>query len=229
MAVARNATIQFQGGAIKICYFDSMKLVTAFLLSLVLVIISACDCSRKTWDCPGFDSPELSGWFPYGNTGLLVYQNNTGQRDSVHLNNLETTTPYTTTGTSRYCSAQRHLESTEKMPNGDLKMAVRLTKSENSGNFTNSGLITLHNYMAVEFQNVTATTLGTARFNYSTPMTIQYFSTLNIGSRTFNDAAVASRDTVSDKSAGIYKLYIAKNQGVVGYEELPSRSLYVLQ
>jgi hypothetical protein len=206
-----------------------MKLIASSLLLVIAIIITACDCSRKTWECPGFDSPELSGWFSYANSNLLIYQNNTGQRDTVHLNLWETTMPYSASGTSRYCSANRHLESTDRMPNGDLKMAVRMTKSENSGNFTNSALITIHNYMPVDFQNVTTTSLGTAKFNYSTAMTIQYVPVLNIGTRTFNDGAIVSRDTATDKSTGIYKLFIAKNQGVVGYEELPARSLFVLQ
>jgi hypothetical protein len=206
-----------------------MKLIASIILVAIAIFVGSCDCSRKTWDCPGFDSPELSGWFPYSNSNLMIYQNNTGQRDTVHLNLWEMTAPYSTSGSSRFCSAQRHLESTERMPNGDLKMAIRLNKSENSGNFTNSALITLHNYVAVEFQNATSTSLGEARFNYSTSMAIQYVPVLNIGSRSFNDAAIVSRDTNTNKSAGIYKLYIAKNQGIVGYEEIPSRSLFVLQ
>jgi hypothetical protein len=206
-----------------------MKWLASLYLSVIAISFTGCDCSKKSWDCPGFDSPELSGWFSYGNTNLLVFQNSTGQRDTIHLNHLETTAPYSTSGNRRFCSAVRQLESTDRMPNGDVKMAVRLTKSENSGYFTNSALITLHNYMPVMVQNATGNSLGSIRFNNSASMNVQYLPVINLGGRSFNDAVVASRDTGTDKSAGIYKIYIAKNQGVVGYEELPARSLFVLQ
>jgi hypothetical protein len=206
-----------------------MKWLASLCLSVIAISLTACDCSRKSWECPGFDSPELSGWFNYGNTNFLVFQNNTGQRDTIHLNHLETTAPYSASGTTRNCSAIRELESSERMPNGDIKMSVRLSKWENSGGFSNSALFTLHNYMPVGFTNVTSTSLGMVRFNYSTTMNVQYLPVINLGGRSFNDAAIVSRDTVIDKTAGIYKLYISKNQGVVGYEELPARSLYILQ
>jgi hypothetical protein len=228
MAVARNAAIQFQGGAIKICYFDSMKLVTAFLLSLVLVIISACDCSRKTWDCPGYSSPELDAWFPYSDSILLVFDNGSGSRDTIHLKKTEVSAPYSITARTKNCMATKRFISTENLPSGFKKLSIQLERRD-PGFVMHNALISLKTDASTNFEGVTANTLGSARYNYSIPVAIQYFPTVNLSGKNFSNVAQAFRDTTNVKRPGIYKIYIAKNAGIVGYEEFPSRSLFVLQ
>ena len=63
-----------------------------------------------------------------------------------------------------------------------------------------------------------------------TPFDSNYYPSLNIGGKTLSSVRLITKDTAgNNKIAGPYKIFIAKNVGIVAYEIYPDLELRVKQ
>jgi hypothetical protein len=205
-----------------------MKLLASILLFASATWFTSCKCSYKTYDCPAFNSAALSGWFPYGDITTLIFENGSGQRDSIYLKNTMTTEAHTITARSRSCYASKTFTSTENPTAGFKKLSIGLIRTE-ADNIMDEATVSVKADASFNFRGVTVNELGTANFKYSVPVSIQYLPSVSLSGKTFTNVAISYRDTTNSKLSGVYKLYIAKNTGLVAYEDFPSRTLWVLQ
>jgi hypothetical protein len=81
--------------------------------------------------------------------------------------------------------------------------------------------------------NVLAEMISDADFQQITysglPATKAQFSSITLGTRNYANVLAAYRDTTVNKQPGIYQIYFAKNVGLIGYAEYPSKKLWVKQ
>jgi hypothetical protein len=205
-----------------------MKVIYAFTVFVFVYSFYGCKCSEKTIDCPAYNSPELDSWFPYGTNTTLVFNNGAGSTDSFNLKS-NSTTPYSFSGTSLSCSAAKNVNSDELTIANKRKLSISLIKNQSPDKPSQRAFVQIKS-SEFYFEDVTANTFGSAGYGAGeVPVTLQYYASLQLGSRNFTEVNRVTRDTSGNKTAGIYQLYIGKNKGIVAYEEFPSKTLWLLQ
>lgn len=55
----------------------------------------------------------------------------------------------------------------------------------------------------------------------------QYFDNITLNGTSYSNVQMITRDTITDKGADIYKVFIAKKIGLLAYEEFPSLALWI--
>ena len=60
-------------------------------------------------------------------------------------------------------------------------------------------------------------------------LSVQLLPAFTIGNRTYSNVVEATGDTTNIKLTGLYKLYYAKDEGLVSYSEYPSLQTRVKQ
>jgi hypothetical protein len=197
-----------------------------FLFTILIFTQLSCgNCSKKI-DCPGYKDDTLDSWFPYGSMQRLIFESNTNQRDTFSLRNTETTAPYqaTSAALSRvYCEGRKTFQSLELDTLKHNKMTVDL----NSVDQNRIASFTISSY-SISIYGMQANGLGqvSAGGRYLLP---QILPSLTLGNKTYTYIIEAIGDTVNSKLAGIYKLYYAQGEGLVGYSDYPSLTTWIKQ
>jgi hypothetical protein len=200
--------------------------IYSLIVSIQVMIYTSCGICSKKIDCAGFDDKELTAWFPYSDGELLIFRNNVNEQQSFTLKNTYTSQPYQGTGgfsNTLRCSAERDFESIEKDSSGRTKFLLNLQVSSN----TRSGLMNI-NQTPIYFNNLTDTCFLQVIIT-STITRQEKLTSFNTGSNSFTNVTVATADTNSTKTQGIYKLYFSKNVGLIAYSEYPSLKTWIKQ
>ena len=201
--------------------------ITRTAALIIAIYFISCKCSTKTIDCPGFEGTELKEWFNYSDNQALTFKTSAGEQQVLQLMNTFTTAPYQATGSWQNtitCESQQFFESLEKDSLSFPKLKVNLYEG---ANFPGSADITLAKTF-INFQMVTKDSVTSIIFGNSITM-VQRSTSLQLDNKTFADVYEARRDTTDNKNAGVYKVYIARQQGLVAYGEYPSLKLWVKQ
>ncbi len=61
------------------------------------------------------------------------------------------------------------------------------------------------------------------------PVKSAYFNSLTLNGKNFSNVQLIEKDTTGFKTPGLYKIWLAKNTGAIGYEEYPSLTRWVKQ
>ena len=197
------------------------------LISVACLLLSCGSCSKKA-DCPGYKDTMLDNLFPYTNNQRLLFKNNVAETVFFTLRNTETTQPYEATSGGVFspgpvCEARKVFESDERDSGGQKLFSLML-----SGNsYQHSADLRLKQNNLSFFAYTDTAFAGIAINNVNT--TLKRFPTAQIGTRNFIDVTIATRDTSSLKTTGIFEIYYAKGEGLVGYAEYPSLKTWVKQ
>ena len=203
-----------------------VKTVIPVISFVYLLLIAACNgsetCSKKV-NCPGFDNKELTIWLPYKDNEQLVFASNRATYDTFHLKNSETSAPYETStgsfGGSDQCSAYKTFQSIETDKETQNRLYIQLhtetpffttTASKNANINLDGNTIDLTDLKIDGFSEIRINNKSTR---------LQLLDNVTINNKTYPNVQVAMRDTISDKSPGIYEVYISKRNGIVAYRD----------
>jgi hypothetical protein len=200
--------------------------ITKTAALLTAFYFSSCKCSEKTIDCPGFDGKDLKEWFTYSDNQQIRFRTSAGNQEIFNLKNTSTTQPYQATGSWQNtvsCGAEQVFESVEK-DSFNAKFRVVLTEADNmvgnaSINVFKSNIV---------FEQFTKDSVGSAIIDYLKTYLL-FNNSVMLDNKTFSNVYEARRDTTDTKKPGIYKAYIAKQQGLVAFVEYPSLKVWVKQ
>ena len=83
----------------------------------------------------------------------------------------------------------------------------------------------------VQFQTLGLNDSGLVINNYlsSNKLKATYYDTYNFNGTNYNTLQVIETDTTTSKKNTIYKIWLAKNEGIVGYESYPSLERWAKQ
>ncbi|HEX7844259.1 MAG TPA: hypothetical protein VF476_00585 [Chitinophagaceae bacterium] len=211
-----------------------MRVAVLFcFIILVILFQSSCDvCSCKKVPCPAFDNAEFTAWFPYNSNSTILFKNNTGVADTLSI--------YSVNKSSSY-EARKGCYHGDKGCNTDGSIYATLKHSANANTAVDFNFRTLTAFesstpaknLALSFGsfNIQATDLGTnglvniTTVNYSA----SFHSQLTLNNTTFSNVQQIVKDTLSSKQAGIYKLYLSRNEGIIAYEQYPSQTIWIKQ
>ena len=211
-----------------------MKFIAGLLFIICLAYLSGCTtCSTKKITCPAFDEPAFTKWFPYNDSSRMVY------KDLV------------TADTFTYAVSMKNISGTYETSIGGVENANNPCNASAyfaSSNYNNSpaGAFSI-TYNINNQQSVKSLDL---HFNNSDWTAGEIFEnsfgvSLDYGGEvakidsaqnllfdngiTYQQVVILTNDTVSNKIERAYKLFIAKNIGIIGCEMFPSKQKWVIQ
>lgn len=212
-----------------------MKLLLTLVTISYLLLTEACTtCSTKKITCPAFNEPLFFEWFPY-QVNQYVYYKNLSSGDTVgyfvyHKYQSEqqeiTTGGYG--GGSRYCPAEASINgSNNDFFKGSISIYYWVPNDLNGNNTSKTLEILFYNsqWKANAILNKTIEAPeASAGISITTQNNIQFANGI-----TYANMVTFTQDTLGTKEDKVYKLYIAKNAGIVGFEMYPSKQKWVIQ
>ena len=215
-----------------------MKFIAALLLIICLGYISGCTtCSIKKINCAVFNEPAFGKWFPYNDSSRIFFKNTvTADTFSYLVSYAQTSEAYETNrggygnanspcGTSAYIFSSNYNNS----PFGTLMINYLTVQEVDNGPSTKN--LTLHfnnaGWAAGEvFDNSFGVSLdyggGVAKIDSAQNLLFD-------NGITYNQVVILTNDTSFNKTDRAYKLFIAKNIGIIGCEMFPSKQKWVIQ
>ena len=174
--------------------------------------------------CPGFASQHFDAWFPYKQGQILIFESPQIKNDTITIGRITKDPPYTATRGWGFsgCSATGTIYSNEMTAFSSLLYVSASTHEKGVvGNIT----------VIVKGFQAGGRALGDSGIVVAFPQMIQstYFSSYSLGSKTFSKVQQLTRDTAVIKTIGVYRVWLAKDIGLIGYEEYPSKNLYIKQ
>jgi hypothetical protein len=205
----------------KNCELVVMKFFLAICLSFIIIFLTNCTvCSCKKVPCPAFNDSNFSAWFPYS-TGQQIIFNNNSSFDTISFY-VDKSEAYEATqgcyGASGGCTAQCSVYSNELSSsyNRKLQIVIYGTSPKN---------ISFNLY---QFSCTASDILDTGLVAPSSSS--KYYSSLQIGNSVYNQVQLIQKDTSGNIIyQGPYKIYFAKNQGIVAYENYPDLRTWIKQ
>lgn len=197
---------------------------------------SCTTCSVKKVPCGAFDEPAFFKWFPYEESDTLVFKN-TGKPENISyvINRKAISEAYeaTTGGFNNYTRACNSSAEISTFNNGNINEFLSVYYSV-SKEFDN-GPVT--KFLSVYFKgqywpageindNSIATSPGqlTDSIKLTTSSNIAFDNGV-----TYPYVVTVLKDTMTNKTERVYKLFIAKNSGIIGFEMFPSKEKWIIQ
>lgn len=181
-------------------------------------------CSPKaeienTRTCPAYSNTIFNTWFPYQVNENIIFAS-ASAKDTITIGTI-TRSDQTQTFTSIPCTIFSSILSNQFAGNIN-KLLVTYNKVENEAR--NTFTISFYNF------NLNNAWLKDSEItSFDQAYQTQYYSNIAIGGKSFNEVAEIKRDTITNKQSGVYKIYISKNNGLVGYERYPTLELFIKQ
>ncbi len=204
------------------------------LSSVIFILIAGCTvCSTKKVPCNAFSEPEFGNWFPYNTTTKKTFKNlTTGDTTTYAFNQLNSSEPYEASvggygGGSKSCTASIGINANGY--NGRDYMSVQyqvdspFSQAGKSYYFTialSGGLWNAGKINAANFENA-----GYGAGSIITSATNVLFANGVL----YQTVVTITNDTSNTEKPAVYKLIVAKQQGVIGYETYPSLQQWVIQ
>ena len=203
-----------------------MKLILTICLSFTAILFDHCTvCSCKKIPCPAFNDTSFSRWFPYNTDDKVIFQG-TSVSDTISL----------------YVAKSEAYEATQGCSGasgGCIGGNCQIYSNELSNSYNRKLQVSIYNYSSslknISFDfyqfNCQATDItDTGLVLQDTSSYSNYYPSVNIGGKTFSNVQLITKDTAgSNKIAGPYKIFLAKNAGIVAYEIYPDLKLWVKQ
>ncbi len=213
-----------------------MKFFIPFGCWLLLCCIAGCTpCSTKKVTCSGFDEPAFTKWFPYQQGSRVIFKNAvTADTFSYTIEHVNTSGTYdiTTGGFSTAaplnCNSSAYFASAnyDNSPFAVFQISyivnIEQVAKKLELNFYNG------TWETGEVFDSSLASCTNCLNGLSTQINKQQNVAFDNG-RTYNDVIVLTSDTATNKFERAYKLFVAKNIGIIGCEMFPSKQKWVIQ
>jgi len=202
-----------------------------FLLFLIVTsfFIQSCSiCSCKKYACPAFQNDKVNEWMMGFSNQRVLYSNNASGVDTFTLEPVQISGTYEAKKGcpegDRGCLSSFVILSSEYGPTGTPKFAVSFDSFTGWDNQP-----TLRILIHVKDLEVHPTDITSTGFIIPDPHVQTAFNpSVTLNGKAFTDVQLIQVDT-STKTSGVYKFYLARNNGLIAYEEYPSHNLWIRQ
>ncbi len=210
-----------------------MRILCLLLLSSpFLIFFDSCQvCFCKKVSFPAFNDPEFVKWFPYTLNQEIIFRNNS-LTDTITIGQLNKSESY---GASKGCyhgasgcNTDYHAYSREMLSNYSYKFNVNFgSQTPFESAVTTKGFSLKFYTFICDANDITSEGLSLSPGTYSS----HYYASLSIAGNIYNNVQLIIKDTTnsSNKMAGPYKIYLARNQGMIAYEDFPWLRTWIKQ
>lgn len=192
---------------------------------LILVEVGFSFCSKKK--CGGFADANFDNWFPYKEGQTLYFLSNKNDRDTFSGLTVTKSQPFETGGGYSRGECSSNAEIRNGLYTSPDYLNISYSKFEESGS---------SNYLNFVIKNsgFIAFGLNDSGFvvnNYGSkpPIKTTYYDTYNFNGTNYNKLQIVETDTTASKTNAVYKIWLAKNVGIVGYESYPTLERWAKQ
>jgi hypothetical protein len=180
-----------------------------------LMLAAALPACTKT-DCPPFADAGFDAWFPYQEGQTIYFTSDKKDKDTLLFNSVYRSPEHRTYGGGGKCNAWAYYSSTY------MHVSPKVYLSINTYPGGNALSVNLNTF---KLDEATITEAGITAKN--TGYSATALSNVAINSKTFSTVSLLQRDTIANKEAGVYKVWVSKGAGIVAYEQYPSLERWV--
>lgn len=201
----------------------------AFILPLVLLVLTGCsgsssgssNCSAKQITCPSFTDNVSLQWAPYTQNQQIIFNSATADKDTFNISSVSLSDGYqqSVSASQPFCSAQANFQTALSGSSQTRFYCSILLRRDQFNNTTN-------NSASVSIRGTSFTGAGFSDTGLigstSSGFFISHFhSAATINGKSFSNIQEVYLDTSRTllKPSQVYKVWLAKNIGVAGYEE----------
>jgi hypothetical protein len=178
--------------------------------------------AEDTRMCPAFADANFDQWFPYSTNQTLNFHSSLGATNTLTLGFVNKS-PGMITPISMPCSSNASFYSTQQNTNNNSYIfSVNFIKTVGEQ----------RNRLSLSLYDFTLTDAWVKENNISpSNPTIknQFLTDVTLGGMTFQNVVELMQDTATNKQAGIYKIWIGRQKGLVAYELYPTLERFVKQ
>jgi hypothetical protein len=213
-----------------------MRFILAICVFIVAIFSERCTiCSCKQVPCPAFNDSDFAKWFPYAGGEILIFQN-ASAFDTINIGGVQKSSSYDAnqgcSSGNNGCTASCTISTDDLSPAFVRKLQVTISTVTPFGSNQPTRQINLAFYELSCMANGLADTglVEIHSIDSISHFTSNYYSSMNIGGHAFNSVQLIEMDTSStSKYSGPYKIFLAKNAGIVAYETYPDVKLWTKQ
>lgn len=214
-----------------------MRILTLLSFIVTLLVQYSCTtCSVKKVPCGAFDEPAFFKWFPYRDKDVLSFKNTTtADTFSYVMYRLDSSEAYEASrggynNTTRGCVSSASVSTWGNAGNQTYFSAdYSILKTFDNGPVEKNLYLTFYGsqwYAGEVQENTIQPTYGLQ------PELTTISTTPNLlfdNGITYPYVVTLQKDTVYNKADKVYKLFIAKNSGIIGFEMYPSNQRWIIQ
>jgi hypothetical protein len=213
-----------------------MKILFYLFCIILLLDAAGCkECSIKKITCDAFDEPDFDKWFPYQQGSNIILKNTvTTDTFSYTIDQVNISGTYEirrggiSTAPPQNCLSSAYFASTNY--NNNPFGVLRITYTVNNDNSIKSLNLDFNNgtWETGEVFDSSIASCNSCQTEFLTKITKQQNLVFDNGV-TYSNVIVLTSDTAINKFERAYKLFVAKNIGVIGCEMFPSKQKWVIQ
>lgn len=204
-----------------------------FLLCSVCLFISSCKdtCSCKQVPCPAYSNPGLDAWFPYDSGQVNIFSNGVAKDTITFLITYISPAYEANKGcmhADNGCNMQKTIFSKEINNANAAKFVCNWYSSADwDGNNTEKSLQLFVQGFSLPSDGTVMSDTGLVLNPNTGAFISKYFSSLTLNGKQFTNVQQIEYAAPDNKTDNVYKIYIAKSAGLIGYEYFLSKELWV--
>jgi hypothetical protein len=208
-------------------FFEKKPVLSFILLALLLACLqgSVSFCSKK--NCAAFSNANFDSWFPYRQGQTVYYATINNEVDSLVNITIYKSPASTSSGgfSSRACVVSASVQS-QYIDSADPYLHLNYIIDD--GSATNTVQLNINQFF-VSGTNITDSgiTINAAISMY--PVQSSFYNSLTIEGKNYSDVQMILRDTAGLAANSVCKIWIAKNIGLLAYQEYPSLTIWLKQ
>jgi hypothetical protein len=199
-------------------FFKKHLALNIFCLAVLFILIDGLYsfCSKpKTVNCPAFDDTNFDSWFPYQSPQKLYFSSSRNKHDTITIGSVTKSPSHQ--GTAGSCDMNAQITSQEGGTTTN-KLYINYTKFSGTNNL---------NLVLYDFQiNGSLTETSYTPPSFGTEKS-ELLTNAVINGKTFANVVQIQLDTTIMKQQSIYKIWLSKQTGLVGYERYPTLEQFV--
>ncbi len=194
---------------------------------ICLFFLYSCeDCSKKI-PCPGYEDALLDAWFPYKNGQQLIFKTSGNKTDTFRLQLSDSTVAYDSREANG-CNAFKSFRAieTDSFFRTKLYITMGVSQPAYSTDMVRGASI---NLFSGHFNGTQLTQDGFESFSgeSGTNLVTNNLRNFSLNGITYPVVQSVQKDTINNKQVIVYKIYLAKNFGIIAFEKNPGAELWI--
>jgi hypothetical protein len=203
------------------------KLIAPLCLVVFITHLNACteECDKRV-PCPGYEENELDAWLPIDTKTKLTFSTNTNLQQTFTFYNVYTSKPAEVRERTGACMAHKRGSSVERdnIYGSLLELDLQSTTPFYETKASLSATIRLMGTTLYAQDLQEKGFLEYSTYNNNRTVLRYYYNSIQLNGKSFSNVQSAMIDTLGldgQNTTMLYRIYIAKGQGLIAYETYP--------
>ena len=208
-------------------FFEKKPFLSFILLACLLACLEGALSFCSKINCPAFSDANFDSWFPYQQGKTIYFRSNNNDIDSLYNLSVFKTAASTTSGGFGGGKCDAPLATIQSVYVDSATLFFTLSYNTFGGSGSNDILNLNVNQFPIRGINITDSGIViNPTFN---PVQSSFYSSLPIEGNNYNNVQVIQADTAGLAANSVYKIWLAKNIGLLAYQEYPSLTIWLKQ